>query len=318
MTQLSAPARRVGRLGLFVALAAPLASVLWAYWSTLVETADCWAHDPQYSHGYLVPLFAAALLWFRRDLCPSSPLKPTLWGALLLVLGIGLRLYATRYYYVWPSSISLLPTLAGLCLLVGGWPAWRWAWPSIAFLAFMLPLPHTVSIRLAGPLQELATTVCTFLLQTLGIPALAEGNNILLSETDISIVEACSGLRMLVIFFALSTAVALLLRRPFWERMVVVFSAVPIALVSNILRITVTGVLHEKVDSATANAVFHDLAGWLMMPLGLGMLWVELHVLSRLWLAPPPAPPRSSRVVPPPPAQRRPARNLALRPHRAA
>src|SRR5207244_4033561 len=100
-------------------------------------------------------------------------------------------------------------------------------------------------------------TICsTFALQTLGLPALAEGNVILLNEVEIGIVEACSGLRMLVIFFALSTAVALLSRRPLTDRVAIVVSAIPIALLSNLLRIIVTGVLHETVGSEIANAVF--------------------------------------------------------------
>src|SRR5436305_589397 len=82
---------------------------------------------------------------------------------------------------------------------------------------------------LTEPLHGIATVSSTFLLQTLGLPALAEGNVILLNDVHIGIVEACSGLRMLVIFFALSTAVALLTRRPLWEKVVVALSAVPIA-----------------------------------------------------------------------------------------
>jgi exosortase len=140
---------------------------------------------------------------------------------------------------------------------------------------------------LARPMQNVATTASTFLLQVLGEPALAEGNVILINEVELNIVEACSGLRMLVIFFALSTAVVLIVRRPVWEKAIIVLSAIPIALVSNVLRITLTGVLHDAVDDRWAHGVFHDLAGWLMMPLALVLLAVELHVLSRLFVEPP-------------------------------
>jgi exosortase/archaeosortase family protein len=110
---------------------------------------------------------------------------------------------------------------------------------------------------------------------------------ILLNEVEIGVVEACSGLRMLVIFFALSTGVALLTRRPLWEKTLLVASAIPIALMANITRITATGILHElDVGSAVTNAVFHDLAGWLMMPLGLALLGIELTLLNSLLLEP--------------------------------
>jgi exosortase len=313
MTQeLSAP--RAAAVVPFVLFGASLAAVLWAHWSSLRDVVACWAHDPQYSHGYLVPLFALALLWLRRAMRPRL-CQPSWWGLAVLASGLGLRLFGTYFYFIWLEQLSLLPTLAGLFLLIGGVQALRWAWPAVAFLGFMIPLPYNLSVKLTGPLQQLATVVCTFLLQTLGVPAVAEGNVIQLSEVQIGIVEACSGLRMLVIFFALSTAVALVVRRPLWERLVVAGSAIPIALVSNVIRITVTGLLHELVSSDFANMVFHDLAGWLMMPLALGMLWLELTLIGRLLIEAPRLPARQElparRPAPRPLAPRRPRPGLA-------
>ena len=106
------------------------------------------------------------------------------------------------------------------------------------------------------------------------------------NEQEINIVEACSGLRMLVIFFALATAVVLLIRRPLWQKISIVASALGIALVVNVLRITATGVLFETVGSEWARAVFHDLAGWLMMPVALVFLGLELKLLTHLILEP--------------------------------
>lgn len=299
-------------------LVAAVAVAVWAYWTTLAGAAQRWAHDPQYSHGYLVPGFAVLLLWLRRGRLDLDRVGPSWWGVPLLAFGIGLRLFGTYYYYLWLDSISFIPCLLGLFLTLGGWAAIRWAWPSLLFLAFMIPLPHRLSVAMADPLQRIATIASTFCLQTLGLPAVAEGKTILINDATIGIVEACSGLRMLVIFFALSTAVALVIKRPLWEKLLIAFSAVPIALISNVARITVTGFLHEMVSGEVANAVFHDLAGWLMMPLALGMLGLELHLLGRLFLAPgtptlpthvAPLPPRpTSGPLPPPAAPRRPRR----------
>ncbi len=263
----------------------------WAYWTTLSDMAQRWAHDPQYSHGYLVPLFAAVLLWLRRGMLADAALRPTWWGALLLGAGIALRLGGTYFYFNWFDAISLIPCLLGLCLLIGGWAAWRFAWPAVLFLVFMIPLPHRLAIALAEPLQRLATLTSTFALQTLGVPALAEGNVILLSEVEMGIVEACSGLRMLVIFFALSTGMALVVRRRLWEKLLIVGSAAPIALLANVARITATGGVYELLGDTErgrqlANAVFHDFAGWLMMPLALGRLGLELKWLKHLLIAP--------------------------------
>jgi exosortase len=255
--------------------------------------SERWAHDAQYSHGYLVPAFALGLLWARRHILREGELKGAWWGILVLAVGIGLHIAGGYYSFTWLDAFSLLPTLAGMILMLGGWPAWRWAWPAVGFLIFMIPLPYRAEVSLAGPLQRVATISSTFLLQTFGLPAVAEGNVILLTEARIGIVEACSGLRMLVVFFALSSAVALVIRRRPWEKLLIMASAVPLALIVNIIRITVTGFLHEKVSSEAANAVFHDFAGWLMMPAALGLLWLELMYLKQLLLEPAPQGPIS-------------------------
>jgi exosortase len=274
----------------------PAAIVGWAYWTSFTTLADEWADSAQYSHGYLVPMFAGLLLVLRRDRIADIRLESNRLGLVLVALAIGMRLYGGYFYYLWLDHISLIPCLAGLVLLFGGWSAWRWVGPSVLFLAFMVPLPYTVAIALTDPLQRLATTCSTFALQTLGLPAVAEGNVILLNDVSLGVVEACSGLRMLMIFFALATAVALVIRRPAWERFAIVLSAVPIALATNVLRITVTGVLHETVGQELANAVFHDLAGWLMMPVALLLLAAELQIFKRLIVVTPSAAAEPVRV----------------------
>src|SRR5262249_403175 len=291
MTQKLITLFRSLKLSFLAALALAVAAVLWAYWTTLGEMAQRWARDPQYSHGYLVPVFALALLWLRRTQLTSGTVQESWWGVPLLAAGIFLRLIGGFYYYLWLDALSLLPCLAGLVLILGGWRALRWSWPAIGFLLFMIPMPYRFSVMLAGPLQNFATVSSTFCLQTLGLPAVAEGNVILLNEIEIGIVEACSGLRMLVIFFALSTGFALLIRPPLWDKVLIVASAVRIALVVNVGGITATGVLYQTVGSEWAHTVFHDLAGWLMMPLALGILGLELKLLKNLLLDPLPVDP---------------------------
>lgn len=320
--------------------------------------ADSWARDPEYSHGYLVPLIALALLWWRHDLLgmgkPASPrvgllllaagigpffllpgsflrewgvlsaavalvgagwllkpaafdadkLRPTWWGLPLLAGGIALRLFAAHYYIEWFDHLSLIPCVAGIILLTVGWHAFRWSWPAVLFLGFMVPLPYSLAGMLRDPLRGIGTKVSTFLMQTLGLPAFAEGNRheILVGGMThrIGVAEACSGLSMLMIFFALSAAVAVVMQRPKIERAVVLASAIPIALIANILRITITGVMLYALDDKYlqfepggwtlfdisgpefAHSFFHDWAGWLMMPLALGLLWLELAILRRI------------------------------------
>jgi exosortase len=148
----------------------------------------------------------------------------------------------------------------------------------------MLPLPFSLDQALSYPLQRLATICGTFLLQTFGYPAWAEGNVIMMDEIRLRVVDACSGLGMLMTFFALATALALIAKAPLPDRLGLVVSAIPIAVLANVLRITATGMAyyHLGPDSETAYAIMHDLAGWLMMPLALALLWLELNYLG--WL----------------------------------
>jgi exosortase len=258
-----------------------LAVVLWAYWSALGDVTERWATDPQYSHGFLVPVFSAYLLWTRRDRITASEVRPRWWGLLVVAIGGGVRMAGHFFYQPWLDEFSLLVVLAGLIAVAGGRQLLAWAAPAVLFLAFMIPLPYSAQTLLGGRLQAVATAASTYALQTLGVPAVSEGNVILLTDTRLGVVEACSGLTMLVTFFALSVGVAFLARRSWPEKVLLVATAAPIAVVANVVRITVTGLLFEANRGDLARAVFHDLAGWLMMPIGLTLLLAELYVMSR-------------------------------------
>src|SRR5262249_21113442 len=146
-------------------------------------------------------------------------------------------------------------------------------------------------MALAQPLRGVATAVSTYALQILGWPALVEGNVIVIDDVRLGVVEACSGLGMLMTFFALATAVALLVERPLVDRLIIVGSAVPIAVLANAARITATGVAYQTAGAEMAHALFHDLAGWLMMPVALALLALELWVFSIVLVDPGPARP---------------------------
>ncbi len=277
------------------------AALLWAYWPTLAGMAGRWWSDTHYNHGFVVPLFAAALLWLRRDRRPAAPETFSWRGLPLLALGGVLYLSGAYFYYGWFSSLALLPWLAGVTLLFGGWPTLRWAGPSVAYLFFLVPLPYSVQVALGGPLQRVAALASTYVLQSAGFPAQAEGNVIVLNDFKLDVVEACSGLGMLLLFFAVCTAAALVSRRALLDRALMVVSAVPIAVACNVVRIAGRGAAHELAGARVAEVVFHDLAAWLMMPLALVMLWLEMALLSRLFVVPKAAAPLPSILPAPAP-----------------
>src|SRR2546430_14717510 len=128
---------------------------LWAYWPTLAAMIQRWSNAPRYSHGYLVPVFAGIVLWFRRDSYPRGALHLSWWGVPLLGVGALVRLFAAYIYFDWLDAVSLLPTVAGGGLLFGGWPVLRWAWPATAVVVFLLPPPFPGEVALGPPLPRL-------------------------------------------------------------------------------------------------------------------------------------------------------------------
>jgi exosortase len=279
-----------------LALLALAGLVVWVFWPTFDLLLGIWASDPQYSHGYLVPLFAGYLLWARRSKAEFPKWQTCWWGVALIAAACLVRMVAAYLAFDWLDAASLLPCLAGLAVLLGGRRALTWSWPAIAFLGFMIPLPYRLAHSLSGPLQKLATELSALTMQTVGLPAIVEGNTILLGDSRIAVVEACSGLSMLLVFAALTTAAAIVVRRPLLDRLALVLSAIPVAVVANVLRITATGVAQYTVGPRFAHVVFHDLAGWLMMIMAVGMVVLVLKLLDWLLIVPPA--PRSRVPIP--------------------
>lgn len=259
-----------------------------------------WAFDPTYSHGYLVPLAALVLLWARRDRMPAAPPTTNWWGIVLVGVGAVMQLVGAYYFVGWLGGAAIIAYIGGVTACLGGWPALKWAAPAIIFLFFMIPLPHRIDVLMHQPLQKISTQASGVALQMVGLPAITEGNVIILDDVELGVVDACSGLKMFIIFFCLSTAIALLARRHLLERIFIVLSAAPIAIVCNVARITATGVAYQWVGEESANLIYHDLAGWLMMPMALLLLWGELRLMSVLFIEEEPVRPafRLAEVMP--------------------
>lgn len=279
-----APPRRARRVSVAgVVGGAVLAGTLaWSYWPTVVSMVATWEREPDYSHGFLVVPIAAYFLWVRRARFPQQLERPC-WGGLSLIgVSVALRLVGTYAYIDSLDGWSIPVWLAGVCWLFGGRAFLRWSLPAVGFLFFMVPLPFRAEHMLSGPMQRVATVASCWVLQSLGQPALAEGNTILIQETRLEVEQACSGLRMFVAFLALCVAYAVIARRAAWQKVVVLASVAPIALASNVVRIVATGLLYRYVGSAAARTFSHDAAGWAMMPVAAGLLGLVLWYTGRV------------------------------------
>ncbi len=267
---------------------------LWFYWSTISHLIRVWSAEEDYQHGFFVIPFSLFLLWYRRDMAKAlEPGRGSWWGLPFLGVWALMRAMAVYFNYGSLPELSIIPFLVGVTVFVGGWRALHWVWPSIFFLVFMIPLPGAFQGLASDQLQSVATRISLYVIQTFGIPAVAQGNVIQLPEKHLEVARACSGLRMLMLFFAICIGFALIARRPLWERLLVVASAAPIAVMSNVARIVITGVLFRAAHlwpsvlaTESAEKFMHDFAGFLMMPIGMLLLWIELTLLSKLLIAP--------------------------------
>ena len=250
----------------------------------MVTLVRRWCGDSDYTYGFLVPVFAGVLLWHRREMLQGVEYQGSFWGLLLLAVAGAMRIASAYYYFELLDPASLIPCLAGIALFAGGWKAVNWAWPAIAFLIFMIPLPGFLADLMGGPLRELATAGSTFVIQTLGIPSVAEGNVIMLSDSQVGVAEACNGLRNMMMFMAMCVGFAAVSRRTPIEKVIIIVSSVVLALSANVVRIAATAILHSMASHQAATTFYHDLAGGFMIPLAAVFLWLELAYLDRVFL----------------------------------
>jgi exosortase len=260
----------------------------WAYWPVLSRLAHAWETEPDYSHGWLVAPVAAYILWSRRCTAFDTLDRPRAtfaWGGLvLLTLSLVMRVLGSLWYIDAVEAWSLPLWVAGAVWLVGGRRLCWWAAPGIAFLVFMIPWPYSAERLLSRPLQQMASRLSCWILQTIGQPALQEGNVVLIDDVRLNVVEACSGLRIFVSIIALAYVYVVLNQKPWWLRLALFMAVVPVAVLVNALRIATTGVLHVLFSGEAARHFSHDFAGWVMLPVAGALLAAWLWYLSRLFV----------------------------------
>ncbi len=272
----AAPSMVVGCVGLLAAFA-------WAFWPTVVQLWDVWQRDPDYSAGQLVPF--AALYMVGTKLRDLQGIRVGLAPLGLVLFGVGFLMDVGGAYYLFASASNygMVVAFIGLITAMVGTEGLKKLWFPLLFLFLMLPLPGRIHDAVMLPLQEASAAFSGSILEVFGIPVERFGNVLEISGQRIAVAEACNGLRMAMAFLIVTGLVAYVIRRPLWQRIVVLSSSVPIALACNIIRIVVTAALYHAGHAWLAQGIFHDGAGLLMMPLALSMILLELWFLSTLY-----------------------------------
>ena len=249
-----------GNAGAFAAATLVFGLAYFQNFRTLITT---WREDQNYSHGFLVIPIAVWILWQRLAGVKPDPSAGAVpapwWGWVFLTAVLAVRAFAYEWNSQGLENVTILLAIACLTWTFGGWPLLHRSWPAIAYLVFMLPLPPTINNLVAMPLQLIATTGSRFLLQLSGFWAIQEGNVINLKTPSgmmpLDVALACNGLRMMMTMVATAMAIIILVPLPIWKRIVLLVSIVPIALLSNILRITATGWCYYLFHRASCQGV---------------------------------------------------------------
>jgi len=260
-----------------------LAALLWAYWPVLVSLFKDWQNDDDYSVGQLVPLVAIGLIWRDRAALRELGASPCWWGLGLIFLAMTAHAYGLLFLYESAERYSFVLAVSGVVLLIAGWRTFRSVFWILLFLFLMVPFPGRIHNMISGPMQNMATVGSVFLLEVFGVTVSQEGNVILLNgSVPLAVAEACSGLRMLTAFIVVASAMAFMVNRSRWQKIVLVLTSIPIAIACNLARLCVTAMLYLVADSETAERFFHDFAGLTMMPIAVFILFGELWLMNKL------------------------------------
>jgi exosortase len=241
-----------------------------------------WWQDPDYSHGFVVPVFAAYVLYRRRHQLRQVQLEPSNLGLPVMLGAIGLLLAGSLGAELFVARFSLLLLLGGMLLFFAGWKMLRAVAFPLAFLVLMIPLPALIYNQVTFPLQLLASHLSSNCLELLGIPVLREGNVLVLPNYSLEVVEACSGIRSLISLIALAVAFGYFVEKRLWTRITLVVLIVPIAVASNALRVVGAGVVTYLWGPRWAEGFFHSFQGWLIFVSAVACMLLAHGVLRQV------------------------------------
>jgi exosortase len=260
--------------GIFVGLIAIL------YAPILKQLVMQWWSDPDYGHGFFVPLISGYVLWHQRARWIKSEVKPSNFGFLVMVGGVILLLGGSLGAELFTSRFSLLVLLAGMILFLAGWKRLRAVSFPLGFLILMIPIPVIFYNQITFPLQLLASRVATSWLELMQVPVLREGNVLILPNYSLEVVEACSGVRSLMSLITLAVAYGYFVESRRWVRYTLPILMVPIAIISNAFRIMGTGALTYHFGPEAAEGFFHEFSGWIIFVVALVLMFV-CHLILR-------------------------------------
>jgi exosortase len=272
--------------------------LIFLYYPTFSMFIYDWSNDENYSHGFLVPFIVGYLVWTKRDQLRATMPKPSLSGIFVLLGGVLIYIVGTIGIEWFVRRASLIIVLGGLILYLYGVSYFKILLFPLGYLIFMVPLPAVVYSTIAFRLQLLVSKVSAGVIALAGIPVYRNGNIIEVASGPLAVEEACSGMRSIMALLALSSLFAYILYRTKLRQWLLVASALPVAVVTNIIRVTVTGIAAHYLGREVAEGILHDSFGWIVFVLAFILLFLVSKLLNRILPEEAPTPPPATEADP--------------------
>lgn len=255
------------------------ALILVCYAPVLGFLIEDWVDNEDMGHGFFVPVVAGYIAWAKREEFLATPAKPNYWALALVSYAAFQLLIGILGAELFLSRTALVLSLIGAVWLLNGTERLKVVAFPLFLLFFMIPLPAIIFNQITFPLQILASRIAETVLMLIGIPVLREGNVLELASQKLSVVEACSGIRSLLSLSFLSLVYGYFFETKNWVRVTLFIATVPIAMIANAGRVTITGILSE-INTEYAEGVYHSAQGWIIFMIAMIMLVMAHQILS--------------------------------------
>ena len=259
------------------------------FWPALKSIVGRWA-EPNWSHGFIIPFFSLYFLNQKKQDVLCTPTKTSWLGFVLLTLFLIYYPLNIAWFKIGTfNPLSFIACLASLALFMCGWRIMKYLWLPIFYLFFAVPIPTRIYREITTPLRKIASYVASELLDLYpGVTASSEGVIIDVyykgAQIDpLNVADACSGMRLLMAFVALGVAMAYLHDRPLKHRITLFLSTIPIAIICNVVRVTVTGFIYVLIAPKYAEGIYHDMLGILMLFLAFGLYAFIAWIMNNLF-----------------------------------
>ncbi|OGR12280.1 MAG: exosortase [Desulfobacterales bacterium RIFOXYA12_FULL_46_15] len=248
----------------------------------ILKLISDWSADPNFSHGFLIPFVALYMIWCRKNELAEISLKPSLAGIVIIVCGMVIHMAGNLGSEFFLMRFSMIITLSGIIIYFCGFEIFKKVLVPVVYLIMMIPIPSILWNQVAFPLQLIAAKLSSQTIHLLNIPVFREGNILHLANTSLEVVDACSGIRSLTSLLALTGAFAFLAPLSTAKKWILFFSAVPIAVAVNVIRLTITGAMAVWIGPETAHGFLHDMSGLIIFGAALILVYLVYMVEMKI------------------------------------